>query len=68
MTNPERYWIRIKGTEEDEFYAIRSKSRKRLIITVMKGGTAAEVELTPDQVAAVGRYFVESVSQGAGDR
>jgi hypothetical protein len=57
MASEERPTIRLADDEGGEFYAIWSRSGKRLIVTVDRRGQHAQVELRPDQVAELARYL-----------
>ena len=57
MAADERPTIRLADDEGGELDAIWSRSGKRLIVTVQRRGAYAQVELRPEQVAALARYL-----------
>jgi hypothetical protein len=59
MTSDERPIIRVADDEGGELYAIWSRSRRRLIVTVDRRGQHAQVELRPEQVVELARYLTD---------
>jgi hypothetical protein len=59
MTSDERPIIRLADDEGGELYAIWSRSGKRLVVTVDRGGQYGQVELRPEQVVELARYLTD---------
>ena len=57
MTDDEPSVIELEDAESNRLHATWSRSRKHLIVTVMKRGCHAQVELTSEQVEALMNFL-----------